>query len=266
MRGFFLKGMGGVLFLSGLFVTFAIVGRRMEWELPAWRHAMATWDSLLVLWIAWMVQTHFASRNRKVAATAMPVGLALTAACWYAPQAYDVGLVYLHPLVALWFLDRELGRRRPEWRGAYRACLACVPLLLGAIWWRLGNAPPLPGGQDMLVMRIQNHAGAEILSGLSPHALVSTHTFLEMLHYGVWLVAVPLLSLKVAPWRLPSAPLIRRSRAWRLGVAGVLGAGLLVVLGLWAGFLADYALTRDVYFTVAIAHVLAEVPFLLRTF
>ena len=33
----------------------------------------------------------------------------------------------------------------------------------------------------------------------------------------------------------------------------------------WACFLADYPLTRDVYFTVAILHVLAEFPFLLRT-
>jgi hypothetical protein len=34
---------------------------------------------------------------------------------------------------------------------------------------------------------------------------------------------------------------------------------------LWLCFAADYATTRDVYFTVAMAHVLAEVPFLLRT-
>jgi hypothetical protein len=33
---------------------------------------------------------------------------------------------------------------------------------------------------------------------------------------------------------------------------------------LWGAFLADYPLTRDVYFTVATLHVLAEVPFLLR--
>ena len=40
--------------------------------------------------------------------------------------------------------------------------------------------------------------------------------------------------------------------------------GGLVVLLLWGCFLADYPLTRDVYFTVALLHVLAEVPFLLR--
>ena len=138
-------------------------------------------------------------------------------------------------------------------------------MLLGALWWRLADAPPL-AGQDMLSMRITQHAGAQILRNLSPHALVSTHTFLEMLHYGVWLVAIPLVSLKVAPWKLQRAPLVRRSRPWRLTVIAVVAAGTLLVLLLWAGFVANYPLTRDIYFTVAIAHVLAEAPFLLRTF
>jgi len=35
-------------------------------------------------------------------------------------------------------------------------------------------------------------------------------------------------------------------------------------VALWGGFLADYPETRDIYFTVAIVHVLAEIPFLLR--
>jgi hypothetical protein len=120
-------------------------------------------------------------------------------------------------------------------------------------------------GQDMLSMRITRHAGAEILPTVPAHALVSTHTFLEMLHYGVWIVGVPLLSLRVAPWRVGTAPLLRRSRAWRYIVLSIVAIGVLMMLTLWAGFIADYPLTRDIYFTVAIAHVLAEVPFLLRT-
>ena len=38
----------------------------------------------------------------------------------------------------------------------------------------------------------------------------------------------------------------------------------LVMLALWVGFAADYATTRDIYFTFAMAHVLAEAPFLIR--
>ena len=40
--------------------------------------------------------------------------------------------------------------------------------------------------------------------------------------------------------------------------------GAAVMLLLWCGFLTDYPTTRDVYFTVAMLHVLAEFPFLLR--
>ena len=51
----------------------------------------------------------------------------------------------------------------------------------------------------------------------------------------------------------------------RVSCAGFsLAASAGVVLILWVCFLVDYPITRDVYFTVATVHVLAEVPFLLR--
>ena len=95
-------------------------------------------------------------------------------------------------------LDRELRRSRPAWRPAYHLSLLCVPLLLGVLWWRLAESPPLPG-EDSLSVRIAQHAGADILRGASSHLLVATHTFLEMLHYGIWLVAIPLVALRGAP-------------------------------------------------------------------
>jgi multidrug resistance efflux pump len=61
-----------------------------------------------------------------------------------------------------------------------------------------------------------------------------------------------------------SIPLARRSLGWRHALTLLLAVGLGVVLLLWAGFLADYPLTRDIYVSVAIVHILAEVPFLLR--
>jgi hypothetical protein len=80
----------------------------------------------------------------------------------------------------------------------------------------------------------------------------------------VWIVLLPLVTLRTAPWRLSDIPLTHRSAGWRRGVAMVLVAGLAVAAVLWCGFLIDYPLTRDVYFTVALLHVLAEIPFLLR--
>ena len=66
------------------------------------------------------------------------------------------------------------------------------------------------------------------------------------------------------PWSLDDVPLARRAASWRLGVAAFLAGSVILVLGLWVSFAADYPVTRDVYFTVALVHVLAEAPFLVR--
>lgn len=267
LRPFFTFAIGGVLVLTAGFITMAIVGRSANWTYEAWTTASSIWNSALVLWVAvlaWMRgrQSPHVNRGRDWS-WALPAGLAAVALVWLFPIAWEVGLVYLHPLIALIFLDREIVRRKPQWRRAYHATLLALPVCVGVLWWRLADAPPLVG-QDMLTMRITQHAGADILQNLSPHLLVATHTFLEMCHYGVWVVAIPLIAMKTAPWQLTSVPLARRSWGWRTVVVALLVCGGVVVLSLWAGFLGDYALTRDIYFTIAIAHVLAEFPFLLR--
>jgi hypothetical protein len=217
----------------------------------------------MVLWVVTLIQMRSRQNPRRDWFWTLPVAFLLIGVNWLAPQAWSLALVYLHPFMAFWILDRELKRSKPEWLGAYRKCLACVPLVLVVLWWRLAHAPPLPG-TDLLSTQIVNHAGADLLPGVSSHLLVAAHTFLEMLHYSVWLVAIPLVGLRSAPWRVESAPLAWRSPSWRLGLTAVLGVGVGVVVLLWACFLADYPATRDVYFTVAMVHVLAEAPFLLR--
>ncbi|HMO26945.1 MAG TPA: hypothetical protein PKB10_11810, partial [Tepidisphaeraceae bacterium] len=90
-------------------------------------------------------------------------------------------------------------------------------VVLGLIWWRLWDAPALPG-DDMLSMRITANAGAEWLTAISSHALVASHTFLELLHYGVWGVLIPLGAMQAMPWKLSNIPLARRGGAFWRGV------------------------------------------------
>lgn len=265
LRGFFILAIAGVLALSALFAAIPYIGQAAKWSDQTLDMASAAWNSLLLIWLATLAVLRGRQKTGRDWSWAIPAALVLIAVVWIVPQAWEVGLVYLHPLIALLFLDRELGRRRPQWRPAYRACLGCLPLVLGVLWWQLSNSAPLVG-QDMLTMRITHHAGANVLAGISPHLLVSTHTFLEMLHYGVWLVAIPLIAIRAAPWHLQSVPLFRRSPLWRNATIAVVAAGAIAVLVLWACFLGNYPVTRDIYFTLAIAHVLAEFPFLLRTF
>src|SRR2546423_5433646 len=183
---------------------------------------------------------------------------------WLGRQRLGLSLVSLPPLVALWFLDRQLNRPRRGWRRAYHAALALLPLALGLLWWRLSSAPPLPG-DDAITLRIVQHAGAGILPNVSSHLLVSTHVFLETLHYGVWLVAIPLAAgTWFAPWRFRPIPLVRREGGWPRTIRPLLVAGAAAGGAVWPRFLARYPAERGGYFTVAMAHVLAEVPFLLR--
>ena len=93
---------------------------------------------------------------------------------------------------------------------------------------------------------------------------MATHVFLEVRHYGVWVAMIPLVSLESAAWRIQDVPLAKRSPRWKWGLSMFLVFGAMLVLVLWAGFFLDYPLTRDIYFTVAMLHVLAEIPFLLR--
>ncbi len=261
---FFTLAIGGVFALGATHIALSIIVRNAYWSDHQDRLASAAWLSSVALWVAALVYLRGREPSRKRAwHWAIPIGFFVVSLIWMWPLECYFALVYLHPCLALIFLDREIKNQRPEWREAYRLCIASVPLLLGALWWKLHAAPSLPGDNE-LALRIARHAGSGILTGVSSHLLVATHTFLEMLHYGIWIVAVPLLSFKTAPWRVNKMAVSRRSILLRWSVAGVFLLGAAAVLVLWGGFLADYPATRDTYFMIAILHVLAEFPFLLR--
>ena len=233
------------------------------WSGANWSTAIATWNTALVLWIAALIVLRGKQQSRRDWSWALPVAFALCAVNWLAPDLFSLAIVYLHPLIALWFLDRHLRRTRPEWLRTYHRCLMLLPILLVGMWWQLVRTPSL-SDDNGLFWRITQHAGADLLPNVSSHMLVSTHVFLEMLHYGVWIVALPLIGATGAVWSVSSIPLARRTRGFPKLIAAVLVLGLIAVAFLWAGFSVNYGVMRDVYFAFAIAHVLAEAPFLLR--
>jgi hypothetical protein len=217
----------------------------------------------LLLWIGSLVILRGRQNSSRDWSWALPVVFALCAINWLAPELFSLAIVYAHPLVALWFLDRHLRRNRPEWLRTYHRCLILVPLLIVGMIWQLGRTSAL-ADDNGLFWRITQHAGAELLPNVSSHMLVSVHVFLEMLHYAVWIIALPLIGATGALWNVKTIPLARRRSGFPKLIAAVLVCGVFVVAVLWFGFSVNYAATRDVYFAVAIAHVLAEAPFLLR--
>jgi hypothetical protein len=272
-RNFFIAAFAGIAFLTLTYVSLPAWYSLGVVPDHSWPIILATWNTLLLSWVAllvWLRGRNKTRRNWAWATWAFPVTLALCSLNWLAPEFFSLAIVYLHPLVALWFLDRHLARTRPEWLRAYRSCLCLLPLLLLAMFWQLTRTPAL-ADDNGLFWRITQHAGAQLLPGVSSHVLVAVHVFLEMLHYGVWLLALPL----IAPagkakqrrdriWNVRSVPVARHPRGFRKLVASTLVLGVFLVVVLWFGFSLDYTTTRDVYFTFAIAHVLAEAPFLIR--
>ncbi len=262
LRSFFLLGFAGVLVLTASFAAMPLVLTLLHAETDAWMSSYAAWNTLLALWIAALVYLRSTQNPRRDWGWIWPAAFFVIALAWMWPMLWGLGLVYLHPLVALWILDREIRRTRPEVRRLYHLCLLAIPVCLALIWWRLAGAPNLVG--DDLLTRITQHAGSELLTGVSSHCLVATHTFLEVVHYGVWLIAIPWLGKKSNLWNVPHMPLGRRSLTWTRGIQVFLLLSAAVVVLLWLCFAANYPITRDVYFTLALVHVLAEVPFLLR--
>ena len=266
-RGFFALAAAGVVLLTVAYAALALGADSGVWGEGSSYAAVALWNSAAVAWVVGLVAVRGRQSSRGGGwVWALPAGCALVGLSWLAPQGFALALVYVHPLVALWFLDRQIRLSRPVWSRAYRVCLALLPLALAVLWWRLAGAAPLAEDGEV-ALRVVRHAGAGIVPAVSTHLLVSTHVFLETLHYGVWLVGVPLAAgVGLAPWRAADVPLVRHRQGWPRLIRSLLVVGGAVVLLLWLCFVADYATTRDIYFTVAMAHVLAEVPFLLRTF
>lgn len=263
-RDFFLVAFAGILSLTLAYLALPALYYTGLWTGSNWISLTGVWNTLLLLWIAALVTLRANKNTRRNRGWVWPAAFALCSLNWFAPQVFSLGLVYLHPLVALWFLDRHLLRTRPEWVGVYRRCLALLPLLVVAICWQLAATPAL-ADDNGLAWRITQHAGTEILPTVSSHLLVSLHVFLEMLHYGVWLIALPLIGARGVPWDMKTIPLFRHPRGFPHAVAAVLIIALALMVILWFGFAIDYAATRDIYFAVAMAHVLAEAPFLLRS-
>lgn len=223
----------------------------------------AGWNSALLLWLATLIWMRSRTNPRFDAGWVWPLAFILVAGVWVEPYALSFALVYLHPLMALWLLDRELRRSHRDWLPTYRRTLLIIPLLWGLLAWKLHNAPDLPG-EDPVSQAIIAHSGSWYFSHVSNHLLVATHTFLEMIHYGIWVILIPLIGYRSQPWDLETIPVARRGGWWRRGVVILLCVGLLITVTLWSCFLLDYGATRSIYFTVALLHVLAEVPFLLR--
>jgi hypothetical protein len=262
-RLFYTVGIGGVVALTAVYLTIYFGSGNWLWSADGWQIAVSSWNTLFVLWLGLL----FFLRGRQKAKTdwslAFAAAFLLAALAWLFPAYWSLSLVYLHPFIALWFLERQIRRTRKSWLKAYHFCLASIPIFLVVLWFALSSQPNLPD-DTTLFHRISQHAGSQILSGVSSHLLVATHVFLETIHYTVWILLIPLVDFRAVPWKLGEMPLFASKKGFPKIVLAAIAVSVTLVFALWLGFSVDYSTTRDVYFAFAMAHVLAEFPFLIK--
>jgi|CXWL01.1.fsa_nt_gi MFS family permease len=262
-RVFYSVGIGGVIVLAFAYLSLYFASGNWLWSESSWATFAAVWNTAFVLWLATLFYLRGNQRPKSDWTWAFPTAFLLAALAWLVPQYWSLALVYIHPFVAMWFLERQIRRTKPEWLRAYHYCLASIPVFLVLLWLSLSGQPNL-SEETTLFWRINQHAGSQILPGVSSHLLVATHVFLESIHYFVWILLIPLVDWKAIPWKLCDIPLFAGKGGFPRLVVGAIAVSVLLVVALWFGFAVDYSTTRDVYFAFAIAHVLAEFPFLIK--
>ncbi len=267
LRPFFVVSAIGIVTLTAALPVVARLPGWLGW--PPWSvlWLIGCWNTALIAWCTLMVSMRSRTGPRRDWDYAWPIGLAVIGFAWLQPIVLPVLLVFLHPLMGLWVLDREITKSRPEWRAPYRRSLKLLPAFI-AMLWLVGPVANLDANWLQIPTKIKHqivqHSGASVLVMANASKLVATHAFLELLHYGVWIMAIPAVSQRVFAEGFRTIPLMKRSVPTRVAIKVSLSVSAIIVATLWLCFLADYSTTRDVYFTVATLHVLAEVPFLLR--
>jgi hypothetical protein len=262
-RTYYSVGIGGVIVLTAVYLIIYFGSGNWLWSAENWQIAVSVWNTGLVLWLGFLLYLRGKQKPKTDWSWAFPAVFLLAAFIWLAPQYFSLSLVYLHPFIAMWFLERQIRRTRKQWLKSYHFCLATIPFFVAGLYLLFANAPDL-SNETNLFWRITQHAGSGILPSISSHFLVATHVFLETIHYTVWILLIPLVDKRAIPWKLKEIPLAANQKGFPKIVFGALASSLLLVFALWFGFSVDYAGTRDVYFAFAIAHVLAEFPFLVK--
>lgn len=245
LRGYFWWSAVGVMAMGLSSLTLPFVGG------PS---ALRYWNAALIFWVAGLAALRRREHPRREWPWLEPLALIVTGAMWAHPNLFTLALVLGHPVLALVILGRELHSfRRPE-RHYYPQVLAAVPVGMMVLLSGLA-ARGWAGAQEIRSFFVASPGSPLFLAA---------HTYLELIHYAVWIGALPLLAQATNRHRLKLFPALKKSAA-RLRAArlllllGAVAAGLL-----WWGFSHNFELTRDLYFRIAIFHVLVEFPFLMR--
>lgn len=271
LAGYFSVSLVGVVVLAAAYFAMPLAVWN-DWisasQLP---QAIRAWHIGFALWLSALLLMRTSQKPKRLSFDLCgPFCLVVLAVAIEWPTLLSVMLVFAHPLVALVFLDRE-STKRPVLRSGLRRLMWVLPVAvtgMGVLFWRregaAGVATENSPETSFLAAQLTRQVGVSIDAESLAMFLVAVHAVLETLHYGVWLVGMPVVSGTGLFRPLANAPLASRPMIFRPLALAVSVLAPFVVILFWAGFTIDYVVTRDLYFAIAMGHVLAEIPFLLR--
>lgn len=263
LKTFFVLSSIGLTLLFLSYVALVVSARTGMLTASSGMTLLSLWNMGLIGWcVALALAKWPAVRARSIAIACGAVLLALSLSN---PRWFSLLLVYAHPLVGLLMLDRELVRSRRSWLAAYRWSLCSVPFVVSGLVLYLAPSASI-AESTQLDTQIIRHAGGSILPDVSSHLLVSVHTFLEMLHYGAWCLAIPLAARMSFRNTAEKVAVLRNRPLAKKFACALLALSSLAVCSFWTAFSFNYAFTRDFYFILAMVHVLGEIPLLMWMF
>lgn len=258
-RWFFNTSFVGVAVLSLSFVAIMVAMMMSTAPVDLLRICFSLWGSALLGWLLVLAHQRRLIQSLPQRLLAYLCGACCLAACWLGPEWFSVGLVYVHPLLSLAIFDRELERSRRDLLAGYRAVLIGAPAFLLLFWWQSCMALP----QSPIANLILDQSGVQIMTMVPPHFVISTLVFFDLLHYGVWLLGIPLMSAGWSGYRARAMPITTQSNFARNAISALLLGSSLAAATLWFCFTLNFETTYTVYFILAVVHVLAEMPFLI---
>src|SRR5215212_10301011 len=105
-RNFFLTAFAGLGVLTLTYVSLPFIYNAALWSEGAGSVVIASWNTALLIWLALLAWLRSRQKPRANWTWTIPVALALGALNWLGPDLFSLAIVYIHPLIALWFLDR----------------------------------------------------------------------------------------------------------------------------------------------------------------
>src|SRR5947207_5705373 len=139
-RNFFIVAFSGIGLLTLMYVSLPALYHANVWSGANWSNAIAIWNTLMIFWVGALVLMRGKQKANRDWFWVVPLAFVLCSVNWLSPELFSLAIVYMHPLVALWFLDRHLRRTKSEWLAVYRRCLMFLPFLMAAMLWQLSRA------------------------------------------------------------------------------------------------------------------------------